>query len=298
MLIVSLPASLGLGEELSLLLNVKSLNVVSKTFPDGESYIRLPSSGAVRGEDILLVQTTYPLQDKRLVELLLAIDAVKEYGAKEITAFIPYLAYSRQDKVFLEGEAVSIRAVMRALKCLGLGRLITLDAHSESALSFFDGEVLNVDPSPIFADVLRGRVSKPLIIAPDAGARKRAASLSKELGGVDFIVIKKFRDRYSGKISHEFLTDIDLAGKDVVVVDDIISTGGTIASIASYSKAKGALKVIAVASHGLFVGNAYDRLRRSGVDEIYVLRTVPPLSKATYVSPAKLVAEHIQKLLT
>jgi ribose-phosphate pyrophosphokinase len=221
------------------------------------------------------------------MELILAADACKEYGANEVIALIPYMAYSRQDKAFLEGEVVSIRAVLKSLRSAGIETLITVDIHKEESLRYFDGKAINVEPWQVFANVLGSDVKEDaLVIAPDKGAEKRAATLAREIG-VNYVVFSKYRDRITGEIRHEY-KDIKLEGKHVIIVDDIISTGGTVADIAKFVSERGAKKVYAVASHGLFVRNAVRRLRESRVDEVYVLNTVPQKEnvKVLDVSPA------------
>ncbi|MCD6428387.1 MAG: ribose-phosphate pyrophosphokinase [Desulfurococcales archaeon] len=297
-MIISLPASLGIGEKLSEILGMEHASVDYKIFPDGESYVRLPVS--VEGEEVILVQTTYPSQDKRLIELLLAIDAAVSHGASSISAIIPYMAYARQDKVFIKGEAVSIRTLLRALRSAGLDRIYVIDIHKEDSLKFFGGPAYNIDPVPLFAKVLRNEFSKPVVIAPDLGAEKKAKSLAALLN-TEFVVIKKHRDRRTGEVSHELPKALDVRHRDAVIIDDIISTGGTVAKIAKYLKSLNARKVLVVASHGLFVKNALEKLKSSGVDRIYVLRTVDISVSSEFVSvldPTELIASRIRETLS
>ena len=297
-MIISLPASLGIGEKLSEILGLEHADIDYRIFPDGESYIRFPVN--VKGREVILIQTTYPKQDKRLIELLLAIDAAASYGASSISAIIPYMAYARQDRVFIEGEAVSIRTLLRALRNAGLDRIYVIDIHKEDSLKYFGGSAYNIDPVPLFAKVLRSKLSKPVVIAPDLGAEKKAKSLAALLN-TEFIVIKKRRDRRTGEVRHELPETLDVRYRDAVIIDDIISTGGTIAKIAKYLKSLNARKVLVIASHGLFVKNALERLKSSGVDRIYVLKTVNMSISSEFVSildPTELIASRIRETLS
>ncbi len=296
-MIISLPASLGIGEKLSRILGLEHINVDYKVFPDGESYVRFPID--VKGKEIILIQTTYPDQDKKFVELLLAIDAAVSYGASSISAVIPYMAYARQDRAFIEGEAVSIRALLRALRSAGLDRIYVIDIHKEDSLRHFSGSAYNIDPVPLFAKVLQDKLSKPIVVAPDLGAEKKAKSLAKLLN-TDFVVIKKYRDRRTGEVRHELPDVLDVHERDAVIVDDIISTGGTVAKIAKHLKSLNTRKVFVIASHGLFVRDALEKLRSSGVDQIYVLKTVGISIRDEYVSvldPTELIANKIRETL-
>ena len=297
-MIISLPASLGIGEKLSEILGLEHADIDYRIFPDGESYIRFPVS--VKGREVFLIQTTYPNQDKRLIELLLTIDAAASYGASSISAITPYMAYARQDRVFIEGEAVSIRTLLRALRNAGLDRIYVIDIHKEDSLKYFGGSAYNIDPVPLFAKVLRSKLSKPVVIAPDLGAEKKAKSLAALLN-TEFIVIKKRRDRRTGEVRHELPETLDVRYRDAVIIDDIISTGGTIAKIAKYLKSLNARKVLVIASHGLFVKNALERLKSSGVDRIYVLKTVNMSISSEFVSildPTELIASRIRETLS
>ncbi len=297
-MIISLPASLGIGEKLSEILGLEHADIDYRIFPDGESYIRFPVN--VKGREVILIQTTYPKQDKRLIELLLAIDAAASYGASSISAIIPYMAYARQDRVFIEGEAVSIRTLLRALRNAGLDRIYVIDIHKEDSLKYFGGSAYNIDPVPLFAKVLRSELSKPVVIAPDLGAEKKAESLAALLNA-EFVVIKKRRDRRTGEVRHELPGALDVHYRDAVIIDDIISTGGTVAKIAKYLKSLNARKVLVIASHGLFVKNALERLKSSGVDRIYVLKTVNMSISSEFVSildPTELIASRIRETLS
>ena len=295
MLVISLPNSIGIGDELAKRLGARCVHIQSKVFPDGEIYIRIPES-IPEGEEVLLIQTMYPDQNKRLMELFLTLDALREFRPSRIGALIPYLAYTRQDKVFLIGEPISIRAVLKCLSSLGLNYIVTIDVHNPAIAKYFDGSFHNILPIELFSRKIRELVdlNNLIVIAPDKGAEERARVFSKTLG-VTYVVIQKFRDRVTGKITHKLPEALPIEGKDVVIIDDIISTGGTIASIARYVRSRGANKVYVVVSHGLFVGKALEKIRNAGVNKVFVVRTVPPITSdlIEYLDPIDLLYEVI-----
>ncbi len=271
MKVTSLPGDPGIGPRLADYLKLEHVQFQHKIFPDGELYLRLPK--IVEGERVLLVQSMYPNQNDRVVELLLALELLSRYN-NSVVLLVTYLAYARQDKEFLAGEPISLRSLVKALSSLGLEALVTVDAHSPLAIKEFVGSVryVNLVPDEVFSEVLskKYRREELTVIAPDQGAEKRAASLAKQLG-CGYVVVKKSRDRVTGNVTH-VLDSLSSVYGTAVIVDDIVSTGGTIAGIASYLSSRG-VRVVVAASHALFVGGAYEKLVRSGVAEIYALPT-------------------------
>ncbi len=293
MIIAGLSGANGLDLKLSQLLNAELLRVESKTFPDGETYIRF--YGGVSGETIVIIQTLYPHQDRKLFELLLSVDTAKDLGCKEVITVIPYLAYSRQDRRFLDGEPISVKTVLKLLRAVGVDHLITVDVHKVESLRFFHGNTVNLDPTPLFAEVLRNEVKAPIVIAPDQGALSKARELAYLLHDSEYVAFKKYRDRVTGKVVHELL-EVDFSGRDVVIVDDIISTGTTIANIASYVRDRDASKTYVVCSHALFVGDALTKVRMSGVSKIYALNTVKASEDVEVVDITPLILEAVRSL--
>lgn len=260
------------GRRLAEYLNADFIDTVFKTFPDGESYVRVLSTGEIRGRDVVVVNTMYPNQNSSFVETLLILDSIKRLGARRIALLIPYLAYARQDKVFLEGEPVSIRVVLEALRNFGSEYLFTIDTHNPQALGYFGDKAYNILVIDKLFESIVSSVRDPVILAPDKGALHRASYLAEKYG-FNSSFLEKRRDRVTGGVSYEAV-DIDVSGRDVVIVDDIISTGGTIAASSSILLGKGAHRVYVLATHGLFVSNAVERLKESGVHEIIVANTV------------------------
>lgn len=253
--------------------------VTHKQFPDGESYVRVPEE--VLGEDVIVIQSLIPPQNDSILELILIAEALTENGTKEITLFAPYLAYSRQDKAFLKGEPISIKALLQALSFFGITKLVTIDIHKPESLIYFKGPAKNVIPVSSLASELFKLSDNPIIVAPDKGALERARMFSEKLN-TEYIQLEKKRDVHTGEISLSS-TLKNLNGRDAIIVDDIISTGGTIAEATKLLKKAGARKVFVTVSHALLVSNALEKLRTSGVEEIIAANTLPPKHNIRYV---------------
>lgn len=284
--------SIVLGGLLSSALGCRRVGVYSKRFPDGEAYVRV--EGGFKGEVIVLVQSMESPQVEGLFEVLLLADALYEGGASEVILYAPYLPYARQDKVFLEGEPVSVRAVLRSLYFNGIRKLVTVEAHSSKALSHYPGEVLNLRPLPYMAKVL-GLSSEVLVVSPDVGGVERADSVARALGAERGYMVKR-RDRVTGEVSMG-PGDFNPVGRDVVIVDDIISTGDTIALASRTLYNMGAKSVSVVAVHLLGIPGSLEKIRASGVRGLTVSNSLPPVGEEniTYVDLTPLVAESISR---
>jgi ribose-phosphate pyrophosphokinase len=277
------PASAQLGQRIAEHLKADSVNVAFKTFPDGENYVRLESS--VQDEDVAIVQTTSPPQDNRLMQLALMADAAKRNGAKKVTAVVPYLAYARQDKMFLQGEAISAEAVARMLKAAGIDRLITVNVHQEKVLSRFPFPAKNVSAIPLLAEYfVRKGYKNAFAVSPDKGAIYIAEEARRILGG-ECGYLEKSRDRYTGKVSMEKKA-FDVEGKTVIIFDDIISSGGTIVTAAKMLRELGPKKVFVACVHPLLIGEAEKDILKAGVDEIVGTDSVMSSVSKVSVAPA------------
>ena len=289
MLVVPGPASSELGERVASALNVGTVGVHHKVFPDGESYIRL--EGSVDGETVAIVQTLAPPQDTNLLQLLLLADAAKDLGARRVVAVVPYLAYARQDKRFLSGEAVSINTVIRLLEAVGVDRLITVNIHEEDILRRFSVRAESLSAMRLLAEHFLERGLKGAFsLAPDEGALDLAKEAAEVLGG-GYGWLRKERDRVTGEISVEE-REFNVSGKDVVIFDDIISTGGTMAAAARMLKAQGARRVYAACAHPLLVGDAHRRLLEAGCAGVVGTDCIP--SPVSVVSVAPIIAEALR----
>ena len=291
MIVLGVTATNGIDQELAAILGAKHVVVEHKLFPDGESYIRIPVD--VSGEDVIVVQSTYKPQDKHLIELLIAIDALRDLGARRITVVIPYLAYARQDKRFREGEGISIKTILQTIRANGADDLIVVEIHKEESLKFFRGRAINIPSVYALAEYFKN-MSNLLILAPDKGALKRAKIFAELVNG-ECDYLEKFRDRVTGEISVK-PKSIDVKGKNVVIVDDIVSTGKTMALAARKALENGALNVYAACAHALLINNALDLLKNSGIKEIIATNTVPVPKEVKTVSIAPYIAKAIKEL--
>jgi ribose-phosphate pyrophosphokinase len=281
MKVVAGSASLALGKELARAIRADLVDVAFEKhpggFPDGERYVRLLAS--VAGEDVVLVQSTFP--DAKIVELFLLQDALAEGGARRVTLVIPYFGYGRQDKKFEAGEPVSARALARRLQ-IHADAVVTVSVHNPTVLSFFEVPAREVSGMPAIARYLRGK-DVDLVLAPDANAERFAAEVGGALGvGTEFLEKKRI-DSFTVETEPKALA---VRGKSVAIVDDVISTGTTIATAAKMLREQGAKRVVAACVHGLFSSNALTRLR--ACDEVVATDTL--LSPATKVSVAPEIA--------
>lgn len=290
MKIIPGPASKQLGEKVAKFLGVEAVPLVFKTYPDGESYVRL--EGTVQNEEVAIVQTTSPPQDTRLIQLALIADAAKRHGAEKITAVVPYLAYARQDKVFLQGEAISIETVARMLKVAGVDSLITVNVHQAKVLAKFPFPAKTISAIPLLAEHFKQKgFEKAFALAPDDGALWLAEEAKTVLGD-ECGCLEKHRDLYTGQITMKKKT-LNVYGKTVIIFDDLISTGDTIASAAKIMRELGADKVYAACVHPLLIGDAEKRILESGVEEIVGTDSVP--SHVSKVSLAPLISKFLKE---
>jgi ribose-phosphate pyrophosphokinase len=271
---------------LATILQQPLLQVTYKRFPDDEFYVRVLDS--IDGEDILIVQTAYP--DPKIIELFIMQDAVHDAGAKKITVVLPYFGYSRQDKKFEEGEAISARAIAEHIS-LHADSVITVDPHKEHILKFFTIPAYSCSAVPTIAQYFKEH-NIDFILAPDKGAKDRAKEAAA-LVHCEYDYLEKTRiDGNTVKITPKKL---DARGKHVAIIDDIISTGGTMANSIKELKKQGAKSVSVACTHGLFVGGAKEKLQAAGCDDIISTDTIE--NEFSKVSAAHGIAETLMKTL-
>ncbi len=285
------PASEELGRLVAGKIGCELLNYTCRVFPDGES--KLTIDAKLGGKSIFLIQSTYPPVDQHFFQLLLAAHQMSQEGAR-VTAVIPYLAYSRQDKEFLPGEVVSLGVVSHLLRSVGIRRVVTVDIHSMEGLSMFSTPIFSVSAIPDLVGYSKGRLNlkNPVVIAPDFGASKRTEAFAK-LFGANLLKLNKSRDRETGQVR---LADavLEVKGSEVLIVDDIISTGNTVRAAAETVLAQGANKVFAICVHPLMVGDAEDELKKAGVSEVIGTNTVA--GKFSQVDVSGAIASHLRTL--
>ncbi|XHH09009.1 MAG: ribose-phosphate diphosphokinase [Candidatus Bathyarchaeia archaeon] len=290
MKIISGPASTELAETVSKITGYQNVPVASKIFPDGESYVRL--DGNVSGENVAIIQTTCPPgQDGRLFQLAFMADAAKRAGANKVTAVVPYLAYARQDKMFLSGEGISVETIVRMLGASGIDNFLTVNIHSEPALTKFPFPAKTASAISLLAEyfVEKG-YKKAYALSPDKGAMYIAKEAQLVLGG-DAGHLDKVRDRYTGQTTQSG-EGLNVKGQTVIIFDDIISTGGTIVGAAKILKEKGAEHVFTACVHPLLIGDAAKRILDAGVEEIIGTDSVP--GAYSKVSLAPLISKELK----
>jgi ribose-phosphate pyrophosphokinase len=290
MKIIAGPASKELAEKISIQTGFPNVPVVSKIFPDGESYVRL--EGSVAGEEVAIVQTTCPpAQDGRLFQLAFMADAAKRGGAKKVVAVVPYLAYARQDKMFLSGEGISIETIARMLKGAGIDQMLTVNVHFEPSLAKFPFPAKTASAIPLIAEYFVQKGFKgAFALSPDKGAMYIANQAQAVLGG-DAGHLNKTRDRYTGQ-TVQTADGLNVKDQTVIILDDIISTGGTIVGAAKILRELGAKHVFCACVHGLLIGDAAQRILAAGVEEIVGTDSVP--SGVSKVSLAPLISRELQ----
>jgi ribose-phosphate pyrophosphokinase len=284
------PSSKALAEGISALTGFGYVPVVSKVFPDGESYVRL--EGNVHDEEVAIVQTTCPpLQDGKLFQLAFMADAAKRGGAQKVIAVVPYLAYARQDKTFLAGEGISVETVARMLKASGIDELVTVNIHSEAGLEKFPFPAKTLSAIPLLADYFVQKGHKgAFALSPDKGAMYIAEQAQKVLGGKAGHMDKQ-RDRYTGQ-TVQTAQGLNVKDQTVIILDDIISTGGTIVGAAKILLEQGAKHVFCGCVHGLLIGDAEKRILDAGVEEIVGTDSVP--GSVSKVSLAPLLSQALK----
>ena len=291
MRIVRGPSSPRLASKISSSLGVPIVKAISKRFPDEEFYFKYDED--ISGENLLIVQSLAPTQDAHLVELLIMIYGAQDLGARSIKLFIPYLAYSRQDEMYLKGESVSSVMVTRLFENLGVNGLYTIDIHNSKVLEKYSIPTQNLTAAGELARYfLAKNLRDPIIIAPDDEemALKRAEHAAHVINA-EYDYLDKERDRYTGEIE-TFSKDLNVKGRDVVIIDDIISTGETTAYAARILRKQGARKIFAGVSHLLLLGNSLELLYGAGVEEVVGTDSVE--SSFSMVSVASIIAQTLK----
>lgn len=253
MKIITGQASKELGYRIGNLLGEQVVPIEFKRFPDGEMYIRFAED--IKGENVVIIQTTGPPQDSNLLQLLFLIDAAKDLGAKSIIAVVPYVAYGRQENRFRSGEAISANTVFKLIKDIGTDFFITVDFHSPKLLETFGDRFVNLSAIPNLAYFLMQRnISCAFSLAPDDGAIEFVKVTSKILNG-DCGWLEKTRNKKTGEVTFE-LKALNVKDKDAVIFDDIISTGSTMLYAVRALKEQGAKRIYAACVHPLLIGDA------------------------------------------
>ncbi len=264
-----------LGEQIAKAFGAKLGKVITSTYSDGEFQPSYEES--IRGTRIFIIGSTNP-GPENLMEMLLMIDAAKRASARHITAVIPYFGWARQDRKDKPRVPIAAKLVAKMLEAAGATRIITMDLHADQIQGFFEKPVDHLFASTIFLPYLRSLNLENLTIAsPDMGGSKRAYAYSKALES-DVVICYKQREK-ANVISHMELIG-DVTGKNVVLVDDMVDTAGTLTKAADLMMERGAISVRAICTHPILSGKAYDKINKSKLEELIVTDSIPVLPKS------------------
>jgi len=299
MLLFSGNANLSLAREICELLGRHVGNALVTTFKNEETRVRIEEN--VRGADVFVIQSTCSPVDHHIMELLLMIDALRRASAYRVTAVIPYYGYAKQEKKTAGREPISAKLVANLITTAGADRVVAVDLHSAAIEGFFDIPVDHLRANPIMADALRRRLRHDddiVIVSPDSGGVARANDFRLRVGGHLAIVAKQ---RPQPDLAEVIEMVGDVRDKTAVIVDDMISTGGTLIEAAETLLERGARDVIACASHGIFAGDSADLIQQSRIREVITTNTIPLAEgsrrdKIHQVSIAPLLAEAIRRI--
>ena len=268
--VVTGPGSSDLANKIAKSLKAELAVASLRIFSDGESSIRL---GKVQ-KNCIIVQSTHPPTDRHIMQLLMMAKKCMDDGAQDVCAVIPYLAYARQDRAFLEGEIVSIALVAKLFETIGIKHIITVDIHSQLAMSYFQS-IQNVSSVRMLADYATNmKLRDPIAVSPDAGGSNRAKEFARHLN-MDFISLKKSRHRLTGEVTIDESIDVDISKRDAILIDDIISSGGSIIKAAEILRKLGVGRVYAMCAHALLIQDAAEKIKSAGVNDIISTNSVP-----------------------
>ena len=291
MMIVAGSASSKLAERVAKQLRCKLTKPELRRFPDGELYVRIPAD--VKGEDVAIIQSTCYPPNQNYMELFLLLDTARDLGAEEITAIIPYFAYARQDKRFKEGEAVSLHTVAKLIESVGADKVYTVDMHAHrigDIQEIFKVPARNLTAAPLLAKYLvdNYQLEDLVVIGPDEEAEQWAKGAGKALDADwDYMV----KERLGPEEVQIKPRKLEVEGRDAMVIDDIISTGETMVEAIKILKNHGARKIYAACIHAVLAGDALEKVRKAGAEDIFATDTIE--HEISKVSVAPLIADAI-----
>ena len=287
----------GLAREISDYLGEPLCDAESSRFSDGESMFRINEN--IRGRDVFVIQSTCPPVNDNLMELLIMVDALRRASAHRITTILPYYGYARQDRKAQPRVPITAKLVANLLTTAGVDRVLCTDLHAGQIQGYFDIPVDNLFAAPVILEYLRSRkLHRPVIISPDAGGVERARAFAKRLNASLAIIDKR---RTSPNVAQLMNIIGDVKGREAIILDDMIDTAGTLIQAAEAVKKKGAVRVMAAATHAVLSGKARERIRDSALEEVVVTNSIPlngddDTGKLTVLSLAGLLGESIRRI--
>jgi len=286
--VVSGSSSEDLAKKLAKKLGANLIKSQLRIFPDGESKITLMEKP--QKKKIIVIQSTYPPVDEKLIQTLSIISKAKEYGT-EIIAVIPYMGYARQDREFLPGEVITMKVIAALFKSVGTSKIIVIDIHSMIGLKYFNIKTKNITAIPDLAKYFsKLKLKNPLVVSPDQGGKERAKEFAKFLN-IESISLEKQRDRKTGKVRINSINFNNIAGRDLILVDDMISTGGSIIKATEFLKKQKCRRVYVACTHALLRNNAGKKIKKAGVTKIISTNTIP--GKTSLVDVSSTIAKAI-----
>jgi ribose-phosphate pyrophosphokinase len=290
-------ANRSLGEEISQYLRLPLADADVERFSDGEIFIQINEN--VRGKDVFLIQPTCPPVNDNLMELLVMIDALKRASARRITAVLPYYGYGRQDRKVQPRVPITAKLVADLLTAAGVDRVMALDLHAGQIQGFFNIPVDHLFAAPVIIDYLGKKdLREPVIVSPDAGGVERARAIAKRLKA-NLAIIDKRRDGPNVAVFMHLIGDV--RDKDVVIIDDMIDTAGTLVQAVEALQREGARRILACGVHAVLSGPAVERITGSAVEEVIVTNSIPVsgakrAARVTVLSVAPLLGEAIRRI--
>ena len=291
-MIIGGSASQSLAAEVAKQLDEKLCTVEIKKFPDGEKYFRIKDE-IPEDEKVVIIQSTGYPQDENMMELFFILDTLSDMNIEDITVVSPYLGYSRQERRFKEVECISAKATAKLIQSMGVKHLISINLHEESICDLYDIPVDNLSAMPSIAEYIRNNHDdkKPVILAPDKGAENFAKEIA-EILDTDYDYLEKVR--LSPEVVKTKTKSISVENRSVIIVDDIISTGGTIVNAIDILKKQGAKKVDVVCVHPVLVGDAILKISAAGASSVKATNTL--ISEVASISVGKTIADHLKTL--
>jgi len=266
------------------------------SFPDGETYVRIEEN--IRGHDVFIIQPTCPPTNQHLMELLIMVDAARRASADRITAVIPFFGYARQDRKDQPRVPITAKLVANLLLASGVDRVLTMDLHAQQVQGFFDIPVDHLYSLPVLIKYLRQRLTrKTVVVSPDVGGLKMASAYAHALGANLAIVAK---ERRSATETEALYLIGEVEDRDVLLVDDLTETAGTLTSAAELVRGRGALEIYAGVSHAVLVDVAIPRLKKSKIEELVTTNSTPVRAvdgfKTTVLCVSELLGEGMKRI--
>ncbi|MFA6138769.1 MAG: ribose-phosphate pyrophosphokinase [Sulfurimonas sp.] len=287
-------ASIDFAKEVCQILDVPLAKADIKRFSDGEISVQIAES--VRGRDVFIIQSTGVPSNDNLMELLIMTDALRRSSASSITAVVPYFGYARQDRKAAPRVPITARLVADMYETAGINRVVTIDLHAGQIQGFFNIPVDNLYGSVTFENYIKSKnLKNPIIASPDIGGVARARYFASRMG-LEMVIVDKRREKANESEVMNIIGDVN--GKDVIMIDDMVDTAGTMVKAATALKNKGATSVMACATHAVLSGKAYENIENGELDELIITNTLlsKPHDKIIVLTVAPLFAEVIRRV--